>query len=218
MPNLPDIDALTAQLRNLPFAPEDITAAVVLAVGVLYCFLGYRTIKFLVGVSGFALAGAVAGTLAAIFAHDNWWVVGGTALFGGICGAFALLFLYRAGIFFVGVVGASMVAQGVLSAWTFSWEPWAIVAAGLAGGLVALLVERAIISVATAAIGAWVVVCAGAFFLVGPAVLEDLTGPSHTAQHGPIMISCWAGLALAGAVTQVFTGRQPRPTEKEQPA
>ncbi|MFO7776323.1 MAG: DUF4203 domain-containing protein, partial [Candidatus Hydrogenedentota bacterium] len=92
------------QLNELP--PETLNAIVAgaISVGTLYCFLGYRTLKIVIALLGFILAGSVAAALAAWISqgHTVATIAGGLA--GGIAGAMALFFLYKAGVFLLGLL------------------------------------------------------------------------------------------------------------------
>ena len=203
MDRLPNID-------EWPTPNSEVAMIAALAVGVLYCFLGYRTLKFLIGLTGFVLAGAVGAALGSYFGSGSGIITAGAALLGGIAGAFALLFLYRAGVFLIGLIGAAIVAQAVLGHQTQTWVPLAIIGAGIVGGVVALVLERPIMILATSAIGAWIAVCAGAFLVVGPSAIERLDRPGQFA-GGWVMVACWAGVALTGAALQFATYRRKQP-------
>lgn len=190
--------------------PDQVRAveAVAIAVGVLYCFLGYRALKFVLALTGFALAGTVAGTLAGFLTYGRLLYVAVAACLGGVAGAFALLFLYRVGVFCVGVLAVVLAANNLLSGQTEPWVTTAVLAASFLGGISALLVERPVITIATASIGAWVVVHGLAFFLIGSGSFEEL----YTSLEDPLMqwgfFASWAGLFVLGTFTQFVTHKR----------
>lgn len=186
--------------------------ATAVAVGTLYCFLGYRVVKFIIALTGFILAGASAAALAAWLSHSQPVAIAVGALLGGIAGAVALLFLFHVGVFSLGLLAGMLVAFNVLATSVEPWAPWAILGAGAAGGLIALLLERPVLTIATGALGAWLVVCGIAHFLIGPQFFEALRGPMQFGQRRWIIVVSWAVLAIAGTLAQFATYRRP-PTE-----
>ena len=161
------------------YAPTTVNGviAIGIAVGTLYCFLGYRTLRVVLCLTGFGLAGAVAGGIAAYLSKGNaLWAIGAIA-FGGLCGAVAMIFLYRTGVFLVGMLAAALIAQNALAANDTPYGLWILLGAAVGGGLLALFIERLVMTVATAAIGAWLVVCGIGFFLVGPGFLDIFQEP-----------------------------------------
>ncbi len=196
-------DALSTGLSDL--SPQQIDAAVAaaIAIGTLYCFLGYRALKFIIGLTGFLLAGSVAAALLGWLSHGNLIAMAIAGIIGGISGAVALFFVYRAGVCCLGVLGGVAIAQGCLHPVAADWVPSAVVAAAVFGGLTALFLERAVMTLATSAIGAWFVVLGLAHFFV-PAAEEN----GATAQPADLrlyLIVGWAVLATLGTIVQFAT-------------
>ncbi|HOE64970.1 MAG TPA: DUF4203 domain-containing protein [Candidatus Hydrogenedentes bacterium] len=183
--------------------------AILIAIGTLYCFLGYRALRFIIVFTGFCLAAPVAGALGAWLSHGNLAGAGIAAAIGGVAGAFAMLFLYKTGVFCVGLLGAALVAHIALTDHPESWVPWAIVGSGIAGGLVAIVIERLIVTLATAAIGACMVIGGIGFFFLGADVAEAALHPRADSQDWTLVAS-WAVLAFAGALAQFATYRRPK--------
>lgn len=195
----------------LPFSGQTLGAVLLLAAGMLYCFLGYRTLKFVIGLSGFLLAGATAAVLAEIFAPENVLYLILAVVLGGLCGACALLFLYRAGVFVLGAVGVFLVAQAMLGDRTESWAPWAVLAAGLGGGVTALVLERILMTFATAAIGSWLLVGAAAVLLDDTSLFGPVERLPGFPQHKGLLLAVWVFLTIAGATAQFAAYRRPEP-------
>ncbi len=124
----------------------------------------------------------------------------------------ALFFLYKFGVFLVGLLGAALVAYAVLADSTNPYALWIVLGCGLCGGLIAVALERGIMVLATAALGAWMVVCGIGFFLIGPSFLDILQEPIELGKDRQVLITCWAILAVSGAVAQFATTRA-RPRE-----
>ena len=197
-------------LFNSPVDVSDLTAqqingliASAVAIGTLYCFLGYRTLRFVLGLTGFLMAGGVAATLVNWISQGNQLAVLIALFIGGMCGAFALYFLYRTGVFLLGLMGTALIAHNVLSAQPDTWIPVAVIGVAVLGGLVALLLERPVILLATAALGAWMVVSGVTYFIVGSGELEGLTKVFESEEQRMIILASWAILAVAGALSQV---------------
>lgn len=184
--------------------------AIAVAIGTLYCFLGYRTLRFVLGLTGFLMAGGVAATLVNWISQGNQLATLIALFIGGMCGAFALYFLYRTGVFLLGLMGTALITHNVLAAQPDTWIPLAVLGLAVAGGLFALLIERPVILLATAALGAWMVVSGVAYFIVGSSELEELPKILESEEQRTIVLASWAVLALAGALSQVATTKKKR--------
>lgn len=194
-------------ISQMPETTVNGAVAIAIAVGTLYCFLGYKTLKLVIGLTGFMLAGAVAGALGAWLAPGNTPVLAGAALVGGFCGAMALFFLYRVGVFLLGLLASALVAHAIFGGSGETWELWAVLGSAVAGGLLALVLERGLMIMATAALGAWIVVCGVGFFLVGPAFLDIVQQPVELGRDRRALVLSWGILALSGALAQFVTNR-----------
>lgn len=202
-----DLSALT---------PEQLNALVAVAVsaGTLYCFLGYRTLKFIIALTGFLLAGTVAAVLTGWLTEGHVVSMAIIGLLGGISGAMALFFLYKAGIFLLGLLAATLCAHNVLSGYDAAWAPIAVIGIGVIGGLFALFIERPVIMAATAAIGAWMVISGVIYYLAGAEWLEEWRRSLELQQEKLILLAAWALLAALGAYAQFAT----RPRHASKPA
>lgn len=196
------------QLNELP--PETLNAIVAgaISVGTLYCFLGYRTLKIVIALLGFILAGSVAAALAAWISqgHTVATIAGGLA--GGIAGAMALFFLYKAGVFLLGLLLGVFLGLNLLAGVEQGWSTWVVLGVGLAGGILGLLLERPIVTLATAALGAWMVVSGLAFFILGPPLLRIVEPPLELTETEGVLIAGWFILAIGGAIMQFVTHKR----------
>lgn len=209
-------DMLTKRLEDVPPEQALIILAVMAGVGVLYCFFGYRLLKFILGLTGFLLAGSTAAVVVGFLSYGNLMGMGAALLIGGICGAMALFFLYKAGVFCLGMLGATVVAYNVLQGRPEAWILWAVAGLGLAGGLLALLIERPVMSLATAAIGAMLLSQSGLAMARQQGLLDRI--PEGATELGeslpPIpylgwgVFAAWALLALLGSYVQLGLGRK----------
>ncbi len=183
----------------------DAVTAIAIAAGTLYCFLGYRLLKTVIALTGFILAGGAAAFLAAWFSQGQWIVTSAALLLGGLSGAVALLFTFKVGVFLLGMLGAAAIAHAAQASGVVAAVPWIIIAAAVAGGLTALYIERPIITVATAATGAWIVVAGFAYFILGRALPELPNDSGASGKTRWMILAAWAGLASAGIITQFAT-------------
>ncbi|MCF6285889.1 MAG: TMEM198/TM7SF3 family protein, partial [Candidatus Hydrogenedentes bacterium] len=154
-------ELLSWRLEDVPPEHATLVLAGFAVVGTLYCFLGYRLLKFILGLTGFLLAGSAAAFIVGFLSYGNVIGMGIGLLIGGICGAMALFFLYKTGIFCVGMLGATLVAYNLLHTRPEVWILWAVAGVGLVGGLLAILIEKPIMTLATAAIGAMMITQSG---------------------------------------------------------
>lgn len=172
------------------------------AVGLLYCFLGYRLFLFILGLTGFLLAGATAVVLVGWASGGHLLSMGIALLVGGLCGSMALFFLYRLGIFVMGGLGGLVIAQQLMQGRPEWWVLWAVAGAGLASGLLALLLEPAVMTLATSAIGAVLTVGAAFFLLLETSYKAQLSAPENALALRWGLFGAWAALAVAGCVVQ----------------
>lgn len=197
---------------NLEALPDEnawIVVAGLAGLGLLYCYLGYPLFRVILGLSGFLIAGAVAAVAVGWLSRGNLLAMGIALGIGGLCGAMALFWLYRLGVFCLGVVGALAAAQAILGDRPEEWAPYAVIGAGIAGGLLALLIERPVMTLATAALGATLAVYMTAFLLLGMGFQQWLENPDWRDGMPWILLGCWAFLACTGALTQFYMRRRP---------
>ncbi len=213
MYTIPEID-----INSLDNNQVTVVVAVVMGLGALYCFFGYKVLKFIIGLTGFIIAGSVAGLMMHWLTDGHFISSGIGALIGGIAGAFALFFLYRTGIFSLGLLGATLVAHNTLADRPESWIPLAILGLGVVGGLCALVIEQPVMKLATATLGAWLIVTGAAYFIAGSPEITDLSQAFTLHEHRKIILGAWAVTSLAGALAQWATGGKggkSKPTAEE---
>jgi hypothetical protein len=194
--------------------PYQLPAALVLVLGgVLSCFAGYRLFKLVLAIYGFILGAMLASSM---MAASNAMGMILTALGGGVAGALLLVFAYFVGI---ALVGAGLGALIVHVTWSYvragDPPPIAVVVMSIAGSIVAMLLQRYVIIVATAFGGAWTIIV-GALAAAGDRgaaraasadvwILYPMT-PAPGQGWVPI---AWVGLGLIGTAVQLgVTGRK----------
>ncbi len=203
---IPDISEIPPSTLNL-------TVAVAIAAGALYCFLGYRTLRFVIGLTGFLILGVVAAVACAWLSQDNLLITAIGFVLGGFVGAIVLMMLYRLGVFSLGMAAGAVIAETFLSGRAEFWVIFAILGSGLAGGLIALVLERPVMTIATAAIGAWMIVFGVAFFYLGPGFVDSFNEPFAWDNRRFALVGCWAVLSVAGALAQFSTYRPSKPPQ-----
>lgn len=199
------VDNLTGQQLHLLVLANALT-------GVLYCYLGYRTLRFLVGLTGFLVAGVTAAVLAGMIWEGQPVAMGIAGLLGGICGAFAMIVLYKAGIFLLGALGGTVALHNLLASNPAVWVPVAVIAGGLVAGALALVLERPVIIVATSLLGAWMLASSAAYAFIEVDSLQDSLSFMRDYDGHLVFLAGWAVLALTGIVAQFVTTKK-----KEQP-
>jgi hypothetical protein len=181
-------------------------AIILLAVGLLACFMGYRLFRWLLAIYGF-LGGAYVTSLF-IDALEPW-LAAVTVVGGGVVGAMVMLLVYLAG---VAILGAGL---GVLAVSLF-WTPptgdaewWVVVVACLVGAIVAVSLQRYVIIVGTSFGGAWTALV-GALALGGHAKALAAAGgdmsqlyPMASANGQVPFAIGWFGLGLLAALVQL---------------
>ena len=197
----------------LPQAYEIPMALVLVVAGALACFAGYRLFRIVLAVFGFIFGAMLASSLMGI-SNTAGLVV--AALVGGLVGAAILLFAYFIGIALVGAgVGALVSHVG----WGFvgTGDPPVLGVIGLAvlGAIGAMFVQRHVIVVTTAFVGAWTLIV-GILAAVGDrgalaaksASNVWILYPTSAPGYG-WMPFVWVVLGLAGTTVQLaITGKK----------
>jgi hypothetical protein len=197
----------------LPQSFELPAALVLLFAGGLACFAGYRLFRIVLAVFGFILGAMLASSVMGI-SNTTGMVI--AALVGGLVGAAILLFAYFVGIAIVGAgVGALLAHFG----WEFvgSGDPPVVAVIGLAilGAVGAMFVQRHVIIVTTAFVGAWTIIV-GILASVGDrgslaaksATSVWILYPTSAPGYGWLPF-VWAALGLAGTAIQLaITGKK----------
>lgn len=189
------------RVDDLPVNEMGLSWGALLAAGLLYCFLGYRLFRMVLALTGFLAAGGVAAVLAGWVSQGNVIAMVIAGILGGLCGAFALSFLYRVGVFFLGFLGVLLAAYTILQGIETPWRPWIVVCAAVAGGLLALWIERPVMTMATAVIGAWLASWASFFLLLETRLADRVSDPEFAARA---MWAVWGGFAVLTALGAAF--------------
>lgn len=203
------MELLNLDLSQLPPINTNAAVGIAIAVGTLYCFLGYRTLRFIIGFTGFMLAASFSAGLAAWATEGKVAWILMAALAGGACGAAAMLFLYKVGVFSLGLLSGALVASIIFIDSDDPFMISALIGLAVFGGFGALILERPAMTLATAAIGAWVTVNGIYFLLLGLDSIESFqtaVGPQR------VILVMWLILFLIGATAQFASHRYPAPS------
>lgn len=175
----------------------------VAALGAVYCFVGYRALRLVLGLLGFLLAGPVAALIVGAISGGHGVAALVAFLVGGFCGAMALAFLYKSGVFLLGMLGGAALAASAMPEPGELWHIAAVLGAGLLGGLLAVAIEQPVLRLATAALGALLMTHAAHALYAG----GDLDSPARLASQ-PVWLGVWAMLALVGLMVQFGAGKK----------
>jgi hypothetical protein len=200
-----------------------IAGLISILLGIANCFFGYRIFRVLLGIIGF-IGGAAAGLaiIQALVVAGNISSSGSllyyilAALIGGAIGAVLLIFVYFIGVFLLGALMGLLLGSYIAQA-VGGGDNVILIAAivlALVGGILALILQRAVIIIATAISGAYSIVW-GIALLVSPGVVTRmLSGQTAIMQSAPVLLLVgWVILAIAGMVVQfAWTGKKkPKP-------
>lgn len=197
---------------------EPISALVAILVGVLSCFYGYRLFKVVLALWGFAIGAALAAA-AAMTMTENDVAVLVAGIVGGLIGASIFAVAFKVALF---AFGASF---GVLVSGAFSVaaqaEPniVALLVPALIGGILALVLQKPVVVIATAYGGAASAAMGALYLLAG-------YGPKTVVQDTQLLgkivygaLAAWGVLGLVGAVVQYrVTGKAPAPPPPDKAA
>jgi hypothetical protein len=196
----------------LPQTYELPAALVLLLAGTVACFAGYRLFRFVLAIFGFILGAMLASSLMGI-SNTAGMVL--AAVIGGLAGAAILMFAYFVGIALVGAALGALVAH---FGWAFirSGDPpvFALIALAVIGAVGAMFIQRHVIVVTTAFVGAWTMII-GMLAAIADRGAVALKSTSSVWILYPTTLGyrwlpfVWIALGLAGTVVQLgVTGKK----------
>ncbi len=206
---------MTGEWLNVVSGAAILAAVLSIAFGLLNCFFGYRIFKVLLGIYGFGLGAiiglAVAGSVAK--GQALWLIVGGVV--GGVVGAALMVLLYFVGVFVVGAVAGALLVNLIGAALGIRLPDLVSLIAAVVVGVIALILQRSVIILATAFSGAWGVAGGAMSLLTGRAafLVSPLERPQVWQRPGLagsrlvllLALLVWLVLGIAGAVVQFRT-------------
>ena len=197
----------------LPHGYELPVAILLILGGATACFAGYRLFRIVLALYGFILGAMLASSVTGVTNAVGMVVA---AALGGLAGALILVFAYFVGIALVGAGLGALVAH---LAWTQTKtsDPPALLIVGVAilGAVVAMVLQRYVIVVATAFAGAWTLIV-GVMAAIGDRTAVSAASSSDAWILYPLdpapgqkwVPVGWVVLGLAGTAMQLaVTGR-----------
>jgi hypothetical protein len=208
-------------LPSLGINSTIVVAIIAIAFGLLNCFFGYRIFRILLGIYGFVVGAGVGLVVASNLAAGQtlWLAVGAVA--GGILGAILLVVLYFVGVFVVGAYGGVLLANAIGAVTGFAIPTVVVIIFAVVVGILALILQRAVLVLLTAFAGSWAAVSGGAMLVAGrslPAfsvVIKPSTWEEANLPTLAILIS-WLVVGIAGAIVQFSITRREHATATQQ--
>jgi uncharacterized protein DUF4203 len=194
----------------LPVSYETPVAIALVLGGIIACFAGYRLFRMVLAIYGFFIGAMLASS---IMASSNALGMVVAALVGGVIGSIVLFFAYFVGIALVGAGLGAIVAHFGWSQVSATEQPLAVLLICVViGTVVALVLQRYVIIVSTAFLGAWTVV-------VGALALDRGTVRASSADvwilypfapaSGPRwVLIAWIALGILGTAVQMVISRK----------
>ena len=187
---------------NLPQEVLNVIIGLSIFVGALQCFFGYRFFKFILGLTGFLLGGALAGEIGYMISQEE-----AVALLAGLVGGFIsaalMVAMYFICIFVIGALLGGVLGSVFFSVTESSPEPAALLILAVIAGVIALIFQKFMIIVATGFVGSWGVVTGIAYFTTGtvdPTNFERMFRLDGI--HLYVYVLSWLVLGIAGVILQ----------------
>jgi hypothetical protein len=148
----------------LPHSYELPAVVLLILSGAIACFAGYRLFRVVLAIYGFILGALLASSTMGISSTVGMVMA---AVVGGLLGALILVFAYFVGIALVGAgLGAFIAHVGWGQMRTGDPPAAVIIVMAIVGAIIAMVLQRYVIIVATAFAGAWTILV-GALALLG---------------------------------------------------
>ena len=185
-------------------------AVILLGGGLVAGFAGYPLLRPLLALYGFIGGVIVTPTFADQL--DGWWFIAAT-LAGGLAGAAVALAVYLATVALLGAGAAAFIVHLAVEG---DPEIWLVVAATVLGALMALIVRRYVVIIATAFVGGWTTLVGGLALSRNQAAMAatagDVSGlfPLVPLEGQEAFATGWLTLGLLGSVVQLLASRQVR--------
>jgi len=193
----------------------NVVAGLAISWGLVNCFFGHRIFKIVLGIAGFAVGMSIgAGVGAQMGEGQQVWVLVGS-LIGGLAGSLLIIWLHVVGVFLAGaalgaiVGGAAATAMKVQGLTALA----VVVVPALLLGVVALMLQKLLIIVATSFGGASIAVV-GALQVIkkeGPLRLanDPQAMQAYLRVEGATVAGAWLILGFVGVLVQyLFTARK----------
>lgn len=218
-----EIDTYFKALENLSKQQRDLLAIVVMVFGALFCFLGQKFFKYLLGLAGFLSAGVVGMTSFYYIPWVNTTGEIGQFVLAAVFGALGALIFYFAffyfGVFVFGSAASMWLGMIFLPRIGEAGEMrlLIILVLGFVGGLLAFFLRKVIVIIFTAAIGAIAIIAGIGHFYDWPlavtrfSIAESINGTffeniiSHN--DGVVIVTLLVVFTIVGIAVQFFITR-----------
>ncbi len=195
----------------LPASYQLPAALILLLGGAIACFYGYRLFRIVLAIFGFIL-GALAAS--SVFGASDTMPMVVAALVGGFAGAGLMYAAYFLGVSLLGAGLGAAAANLVFGSGVEDPHYLAVVLSSIAGAVGAMYLQRYVIIVGTAFVGAWTLIVGGMALAEGETALAAASAadvwvayPLDPAPGRGWVQIVWLVLALAGIGVQLgWTG------------
>jgi len=193
-------------------------APLAVVLGILMCFWGYRLLKVMLGVVG-AIVGASAGwSFGMGLASANHVVALVCAVVAGLIGAALCVWLFFLGVFLLGASVGAIAASAFFGTAGTQPNPIIIVVVAVIFGVLALVLQKFMIIVATAFNGSYLVTAALLHLLGGGQnstvwLYPPQAGPLGT--RGMVALVFWIVLGVVGVSVQYASSRRRGEVQKQ---
>uniref|UniRef100_A0A7J2TIB9 TMEM198/TM7SF3 family protein n=1 Tax=Archaeoglobus fulgidus TaxID=2234 RepID=A0A7J2TIB9_ARCFL len=180
--------------------PPHLVVALIIVVGLVLCFVGYKLFKLYSAVIGFIL-GIIAGHYLVSYTFESFW----TPLILGFVFAILFWFIYKIALFFTGAVVGYMLADAILPERLIYTIPSAVFF-----GILTLFIERALLIIITAFLGSTAITF-GIYTLVSGEILRIALDPRallSVAFASPLYFLLWLVLGIIGVISQIVLARE----------
>lgn len=187
-------------------------AGIYLLAGIINCFLGYRILKIIVGFWGFVLGFSLTLLIFSQIQGATPMVSTIAGIVGGIIGIVLVSSLIKVGIFGVGAFFGYLIGMNFASLGGAQPNVMILVLAAIIGGLLALVMQKPMLILATAFGGSWLIVRAfavfkGIDFHIMDMIQQPILLKTRDTQFY-ILFSAWIVIGLFGAAMQFkLTGK-----------
>lgn len=171
-------------------------------VGTLLCFFGYRIFKFILGLIGFLLGGALTVAIGYTFSQEEVFVLL-VGLVGGFVGAALMVALYYVGVFLIGALLGGIVGTVLYAVAESNPDPAALLILAVIAGVIALIFQKFMIIVSTGFGGAWSVVIGMAYYTEEVVHISNLEQIFRSeGSHLYAILLSWLALGIVGVIVQ----------------
>jgi len=185
-----------------------------LLVGLIIGLFGYRLLKLTLGLLGFIVGAYLLGYLASAMLPGRQAFVIVAAFVGGLFGALFLVFVYKVGLFILGLLAGGAIGAVVAAPFQDSQALLIVAVFAVGGAVTVILVQKVVLIVATSVVGSWLVMTCIIQWLglttdpLGWFTRSDLLNVRNTLSF--LTVLAW--LTLMGACA-VFQFHRRRPAE-----